>query len=128
MHDIDAMREMDEFLQVRRDQQNGSPFPTECRELLVEVHSRADVDACGRFAEYVNLARPAVSGASALATQVALIERVSRELAIYIGPIAEFVVKRAANRCESAQELCKTVAQEIESPADRMAFLRRCQQ
>jgi TIR domain len=74
------------------------------------------------------LARLAVSGASTLATEAALIERVSRELANYIGPIAEFVVKRAASRCESAQELCKTVAQEIESPADRMAFLRRCQQ
>ena len=79
-------------------------------------------------ADEVNLTRPAVSGASTLATQAELIERVSRELAIYIGPIAEFVVKRAANRCESAQELCKTVAQEIESPADRTAFLRRCQQ
>jgi hypothetical protein len=79
-------------------------------------------------ADEVNPARPTVSGASTLVTQDALIERVSRELATYIGPIAEFVVKRAANRCESAQELCKTVAQEIESPADRMAFLRRCQQ
>jgi hypothetical protein len=59
MHDINAMREMDEFLQVRRDQQNGRAFPAEQGELFVEVHSGADVDARGRFAEYVNLARPA---------------------------------------------------------------------
>jgi hypothetical protein len=70
----------------------------------------------------------AESAVSALTTQSALIERVTRELANYIGPIAELVVKRAASRCESASELCNTVAREIESQADRMAFLRRCQQ
>src|ERR1700704_5459855 len=59
MHDINAMREMDEFLQVRRDQENRRAFPTEQGELFVEVHSRPDVNAGGRFAEYVNLARSA---------------------------------------------------------------------
>ena len=72
--------------------------------------------------------KPAASAVSALAAQSALIEQVSRELAQYIGPIAELVVKRAANRCQSATELCTAVAQEIESQADRTKFLARCQQ
>jgi len=67
------------------------------------------------------------SGVSTIALQSALIERVSKELAIYIGPVAELVVKRAASRCESASELCNSVAQEIESNTDRIAFLHRCQ-
>ncbi len=63
---------------------------------------------------------------SPLTTQSELIEHVSRELAHYIGPIADFVVKRAANRCQSPSELCTAVAQEIESPSDRGKFLARC--
>ncbi len=54
------------------------------------------------------------------------LEQVSRELATYIGPIAEVVVKRAAKRCSSEEELCAMVAQEIKSAADRANFLRSC--
>jgi hypothetical protein len=53
-------------------------------------------------------------------------EHVTRELAAYIGPIAEVVVKRAARRCSSAPELCSLVAQEIEPSADRARFLAAC--
>jgi hypothetical protein len=53
-----------------------------------------------------------------------MIERVARELAAYIGPIAEVVVKRAARRCASAEDLYITVAREIESEADRARFLK----
>lgn len=55
------------------------------------------------------------------------LERVSKELAAYIGPIAEVVVKRAARRCASQKELCATVAQEIEFEANRIKFLKSCQ-
>jgi hypothetical protein len=54
------------------------------------------------------------------------IERVSRELAVYIGPIAEVVVKRAAKRSCSAEEVYAKAAEEIESDADRAKFLRAC--
>jgi TIR domain len=70
--------------------------------------------------------KPAAPAISTLATQSALIEQVSRELANYIGPIAEFVVKRAAGRCQSATELCNAVAKEIESDSDRTKFLAHC--
>ena len=54
------------------------------------------------------------------------IERVSRELAAYVGPISEMVVKRAAKQCSSVEDLCRMVAQEIEGDADRFKFLKSC--
>ena len=70
-----------------------------------------------------------VTNAAAVASSIdaQTIERVSRELAAYIGPIAEVVVKRAAKRCSSAKDLCATVALEIEYEASRIKFLRSCQ-
>jgi hypothetical protein len=52
------------------------------------------------------------------------VERVSKELAAYIGPISEVFVKRAAKRCTSVEDLYETVAREIEAEADRAKFLR----
>ncbi len=53
----------------------------------------------------------------------ATIQRIARELAIHIGPIAEIVVKRAAAHCGSVDELCRQVAEEIESATARKSFL-----
>jgi hypothetical protein len=58
--------------------------------------------------------------------EAAALAGVSHDLAAYIGPIAEIVVKRAAKRCPSMEELCATVAQEIESTSDRAKFLLSC--
>jgi hypothetical protein len=57
----------------------------------------------------------------------AALSRVSHELAAYIGPIAEIVVKRAAKRSNSMADLCATVAQEIDSKSDRAKFLLAAQ-
>lgn len=65
-------------------------------------------------------------GASSTGIEGAVIERISKELATYIGPVAEIVVKRAAKRCSSATDLCSMVAQEIETSADRAKFLAGC--
>lgn len=54
------------------------------------------------------------------------IEHVSMELAAYIGPIAEVLVKRVAMRSPSVEDLCRIVAQEIEGDGDRAAFLKSC--
>lgn len=56
----------------------------------------------------------------------AVMDRVIHELASYIGPIAELVVKRAARRCNSLAELCNVVAQEIDGDADRASFVASC--
>lgn len=53
------------------------------------------------------------------------IERVSRELAQHIGPIASVVVKRAASHCTSLDDLYRKVAEEIDSQAERGKFLKR---
>lgn len=52
---------------------------------------------------------------------------ITKELARYIGPIAEIVVKRAAKRCSTVSDLRRTVAEEIEMSADRIKFLDACQ-
>lgn len=63
---------------------------------------------------------------TATALDRAVLDRVSRELAIFIGPIAEVVVKRAAKRSTSLADLCGVVAEEIDSSADRAKFLASC--
>ena len=55
--------------------------------------------------------------------QTADLDSVSRELAAYIGPIAKVVVKRAADRCASVEELYSAVAGEIGSEKERSRFL-----
>ena len=55
-------------------------------------------------------------------------ERISKELATYIGPIAEIVVRRAARRCSSLKDLCDTVVHEIDFESDRVKFLRSCKE
>jgi len=54
------------------------------------------------------------------------VDRLSRELAGYLGPIANMIVKRAAQRTASFDDLCATIAREIGSDADRARFLRSC--
>jgi hypothetical protein len=56
----------------------------------------------------------------------AAVHRVTHELACYIGPIAEVVVKRAARQCSTLPELCAKVSQEIEAGPDRVSFLATC--
>jgi hypothetical protein len=68
---------------------------------------------------------PAATGFSA-GVEGALIDRVSHELAFYIGPIAELVVKRAAKRCATLPDLCNLVVEEIDASADRARFLASC--
>ena len=52
-----------------------------------------------------------------------VLDSVSRELAAFIGPIAKVVVKRAADRCSSVEELYACVAAEIDSEQERSQFL-----
>lgn len=54
----------------------------------------------------------------------AALQRVSRELSSYIGPVAEVIVKRAAKRCSTSEDLIATVAREIEHETERARFLR----
>lgn len=61
--------------------------------------------------------------APAEAWDPALLEKVSRELAVYIGPMARILVGRAAARTLSMAALYEALAAEIASPGDRQKFL-----
>ena len=67
------------------------------------------------------------TGSSKLETPIdpAVVERVGRELAVYIGPIAGVVVRRAASQCSSVEALYLKVAEEIDSRDEREKFLLR---
>lgn len=65
-----------------------------------------------------------VATASTLAPEA--ITQISRALAVSIGPIADVVVRRTAQRTKTVAELCETVAQEIPADADRARFLKTC--
>ena len=123
-------------------------LPEEIRDLayrnsveLTHARWKSDVQVLGQaLAPYLETAaKPAAQQreAAAVAPQEArseaasgldgaALDRVSRELACYIGPIAGLVVKRAAKRCASLPELCELVSREIESGADRSRFLASC--
>jgi serine/threonine-protein kinase len=68
-------------------------------------------------------ARPGSDPARTSKLQPAELDSVGRELAAFIGPIAKVVVKRAADRCSSVDELYAFVAEEIDKEKDRARFL-----
>jgi hypothetical protein len=72
------------------------------------------------------LTPPAIREVPANGIEKAVLDRVTHELAAYIGPIAEVVVKRAAKRSPSVAELCELVSREIPSANDRARFLNSC--
>jgi serine/threonine-protein kinase len=51
------------------------------------------------------------------------IDRITKQLAVYVGPIARVLVKRAAKQCANTRDIYDAVAQEIESVQDRQKFL-----
>jgi len=62
---------------------------------------------------------------SGLHFNAAMLQKVTQELALEIGPIAEVMVRRASTACQSEDELYLKLADEIESPAQRAKFLSR---
>jgi len=54
-----------------------------------------------------------------------VLERASRELAGYLGPVARVLVSRTSVKATSEEELYDLLSAEIQSPKDREAFRRR---
>ena len=65
-----------------------------------------------------------IHGGSSTRFDPAILQRVSRELALRIGPIATIVVTRAAEQCSSVKDLYQKVAEEIDSRDEQEKFLR----
>ena len=55
-----------------------------------------------------------------------ILQAVSTELARYIGPIAQVLVKRAARQFKTMAEIVTATAEEIEAPRERAAFIAFC--
>ncbi|HOW75957.1 MAG TPA: serine/threonine-protein kinase [Candidatus Competibacteraceae bacterium] len=53
------------------------------------------------------------------------LETVRRDLAAYLGPIAKVLVKQAAGKARTPQELYQRLAEQIPTAADRATFLKR---
>jgi TonB family protein len=68
---------------------------------------------------------PKANDVAASHFDTATLQQIRRALALHIGPIAELVVARATPLCNSTEDLCLKVADEIESPQEREDFLRK---
>ena len=55
----------------------------------------------------------------------AVLETARRDLAVYLGPIAKVLVKQAASKAQTIQELYQRLAEHIPSASERTAFLKR---
>jgi TIR domain len=51
---------------------------------------------------------------------------IERELAGYLGPIAKYLVRQAAQRAAGVDELLSRLATELDAESDRREFTRRC--
>ena len=104
------------------------PAPSADKGANGEIQAEGPAEAlpANQAAEHIGDRAPVASAPVASAIDAKTLERITKELAAYIGPISELVVKRAAKRCTSIEDLCGAVAGEIESEADRLKFLRSC--
>jgi eukaryotic-like serine/threonine-protein kinase len=76
-----------------------------------------------RLNETATVAAVEPAAADASVHSAADLERLSKELASYIGPIAHILVRRAAHESPSLSALYQTLAQEISSVSKREQFL-----
>lgn len=67
----------------------------------------------------------AASSESGSHFSAATLQKVTQELAVEIGSIADVMVRRAARACQSEDELYSKLAEEIEPPVQRGKFLSR---
>jgi serine/threonine-protein kinase len=52
------------------------------------------------------------------------LEEVSKKLAVYVGPVAKFIVKKLAAQSDDVDFIYREAAKQIGSDTDRAAFLR----
>jgi hypothetical protein len=67
---------------------------------------------------------PKPDAATSISWEPALLERVRKELAVYMGPMAKVLVARTSSKARSEGELYDLLAAEINLPNDRTAFRR----
>jgi class 3 adenylate cyclase len=123
---------------VRNAMQHSEDPAELCQALLAFIPSKPERE---KFLGACRDIFPAVgAGASAPAVETpktppaphvwdpAMLERVRKDLAVHIGPMAKVLVDRAAAKTQTRAALYELLAAEIHSPKDREAFLRHGQQ
>jgi hypothetical protein len=100
------------------------PLPREPHYSRLVDHLRAQLGAPGPGADIVST-QPSPVLQSAAPLEPAEVVRIERLLAGYIGPIARHLVKTAAARASSLEELVRQVATELETETDRHEFTQR---
>jgi TonB family protein len=89
-----------------------------------EAATRGAAIAATRPAPAVGPEAAAAAEGSSPRIDPAALQRVRKDLALRIGPIANIVVNRAALHCKSIEDVYLKVAEEIDSPDERQKFLR----
>jgi tRNA A-37 threonylcarbamoyl transferase component Bud32 len=82
-----------------------------------------DVSTATADRTIVMVPRPAATPEPRATVDDATLDTIERRLARHIGPIARHLVRDAARRANSIEELCETVSRNIAAPADRQRFL-----
>ena len=109
---------------IRRAARTAGDMDALCRTLAGAI---ADPAAQQRFTQQMLSRRggmASTTAGAATAITPADLEAIQKELTRYIGPVAKVLVKRAAAAAGSRSVLWQRVAESIEKPADRAAFLR----
>jgi hypothetical protein len=98
------------------------PPPRERHYARLSAHLRTVLDPQGTPPGPRNADAPP----AAPAFGAPFLEDIEATLATYIGPVAPLLVKRAAARSASAQELLSRLAEELDSSTDRSRFIETC--
>jgi len=65
---------------------------------------------------------------SGVAFDPAMLEKIKKELAVYVGPMAKFIVDSTAREVLTVKEFYDALCREIPSSGDRELFLARCKE
>ena len=71
-------------------------------------------------------APPSAEPASGVVWEPAMLEKTKRELAVYIGPMAKFIVDSTASEVHTVKDFYDALCRAIPSSQDRERFLSRC--
>ncbi|WP_321477324.1 serine/threonine-protein kinase [uncultured Paludibaculum sp.] len=109
-----------------------------CRAVSMHIANESDraafLNACrtefGAETRTVEAARPAQTPATptpvpTASWDTAWLDRLKKDLAVQIGPMARVIVDRAAKKARSPQDLLSALAAEISSPEERSRFQAR---
>lgn len=126
-------------IMVRREAQRAKHLAELTQALLALLPAEADRPAFARriraatgetrfdFTANATSAAPVEVRTSALPTALepAVLDAAARDLAAHLGPIAKILVRKAAARARTAEELYGLLAEHIAAPAERAAFLKQ---